>query len=308
MKGIFVSYRREDTAGHAGRLFDRLAEHFGKETVFMDVEGIGPGARFAEAIEKAVGGCDVFLAVIGRRWLDCRDRDGRRRLDDPHDFIRLETSSALARNVQVIPVLVEGAQLPRRDELPDEVSALTERQAIELRDTHWNDDIQALIAKLEPGAKPPPPAGQPTRIAMATSALLAVAALILNYYVDPDDVWFAGYLIAGMVTVVLLRLVLESIKGPDQRTGVSTMASAFVLVAIMVVVWGYYSGGIRRAENPNYVPYILLGFAWVVSSFVTIFSRADKDNRVFVFSVWVVMGLLFLAARLAWALLAPKLA
>jgi hypothetical protein len=308
MKGIFVSYRREDAAGHAGRLFDRLAEHFGKESVFMDVEGIGPGVRFAEAIEKAVGGCDVFLAVIGRSWLDCRDRDGRRRLDDPHDFIRLETRSALARNVQVIPVLVEGAGMPRKDELPDEVSALAERQAIELRDTHWNNDIQALIAKLEPRTRPPAPAGQSTRNAMTMSALLAVASLILNFYVDPGDVWFAGYLVAGMVTVVLLWLVLENIKGPDQRTGVLTMASAFVLVAIMVVVWGYYAGGIRRVESPNYVPYIVLGFAWVVSSFVTIFSRADKSNRVFVFSVWVAMGLFFLAARLAWALLAPGLA
>jgi len=307
MKGIFVSYRREDTAGHAGRLFDRLAEHFGKESVFMDVEGIGPGTRFAEAIEKAVGACDVFLAVIGRGWLECKDREGRRRLDDPQDFIRLETGSALARNVQVIPVLVEGASMPRKDELPDDLKELTERQAVELRDTHWNNDIQALIAKLEPGTKPPPPAGQPTRIAMAISALVAVAALILNFYVDPGDVWFAGYLVVGLVMVVSLWLVLENVKGPDQRTGVLAMASAFVLAAIMVVVWGYYSGGIRQVPGANYVPYILLGFAWVVSSFVTIFSRADRDNRVFVFSVWVAMGLLFLAARLAWAILAQSM-
>jgi len=269
----------------------------------MDVEGIGPGTRFAEAIEKAVGACDVFLAVIGRGWVDCRDREGRRRLDDPQDFIRLETGSALARNVRVIPVLVEGASLPRKEELPDELRGLTERQAVELRDTHWNSDIQALIAKLEPGTKPPP-AGRPTRIAMASSALIAAASLILNFYVDPGDVWFAGYLVAGLVMVVSLWLVLENVKGPDQRTGVAIMAAAFVLVAIMVVAWGYYSGGIRQVQEANYVPYILLGFAWVVSSFVAIFSRADKDNRVFVFSVWVGMGLLFLAVRLVWAILA----
>jgi hypothetical protein len=307
MKGIFVSYRREDSAGHAGRLFDRLAERFGKDTVFMDVEGIGPGTRFAEVIEKAVGACDVFLAVIGRHWLDCKDREGRRRLDDPQDFIRLETGSALARNVRVIPVLVEGASLPQRHELPEELQELTERQAIELRDTHWNDDIEALIAKLEPGAKPPPRASRTTRIAMTAGALLALAALLLNFYIDPGDVWFAGYLVAGLVMVVLLWLVLENVKGPDQRTGVLTMAAAFVLVAIMVAVWGYYSGGILQVPGANYVAYILLGFARVVASFVTIFSRADTDNRVFVCSVWVAMGLLFLAVRLVWAILARPL-
>ena len=111
MNGIFISYRRDDSAGHAGRLFDRLVARFGKDAVFMDVEGIEAGVDFVETIEKAVGGCDVLLAVIGRTWLDSRDSKGKRRLDDEQDFIRLETSAALARNVRVIPVLVEGASV-----------------------------------------------------------------------------------------------------------------------------------------------------------------------------------------------------
>lgn len=149
MNGIFISYRREDAAGHAGRLFDRLAAHFGRGSVFMDVEGIEAGVDFVDTIEKAVGGCDVLLAIIGRGWLDSRDSQGNRRLDAPQDFIRLETSAALARNVRVIPVLVEGAKMPRTEDLPENLRPITRRQAMELRDTRWEDDIQALIAVLD---------------------------------------------------------------------------------------------------------------------------------------------------------------
>src|SRR5574341_1955028 len=124
MAGIFISYRREDTAGHAGRLFDRLRARFGRERVFMDVEGIEAGADFVEAIEGAVGSCDVLLAMIGKEWLRCTDRSGRRRLDDPHDFIRLETAAAFRRKVRVIPVLVEDADIPGPDDLPEDLKPL----------------------------------------------------------------------------------------------------------------------------------------------------------------------------------------
>jgi len=106
MPGIFISYRREDTAGHAGRLFDRLTQHFGKGRIFMDVSDIEPGTDFVEAIDKAVGSCDILIVVIGREWLTCADPGGHRRLDDPNDFIRLEAATALKRNIRVIPVLV----------------------------------------------------------------------------------------------------------------------------------------------------------------------------------------------------------
>ena len=157
MNGIFISYRRDDSAGHAGRLFDRLVARFGKDAVFMDVEGIEAGVDFVETIEKAVGGCDVLLAVIGRTWLDSRDSKGKRRLDDEQDFIRLETSAALARNVRVIPVLVEGARMPRAEDLPENLRPITRRQALELRDSRWEDDIHVLVGVLERMARPAQP-------------------------------------------------------------------------------------------------------------------------------------------------------
>ena len=103
MDGIFISYRREDSAGYAGRLYDRLAAHFGSHMVFMDVEGIEPGVDFVEAIEKAVTSCKVLVVLMGKAWLNIADGNGRRRLDDPNDFIRIETSTALKRDIRVVP-------------------------------------------------------------------------------------------------------------------------------------------------------------------------------------------------------------
>ncbi len=110
---IFISYRREETAYPAGWLFDRLVEHFGQGQVFKDVDSIQLGDDFVEVITAAVAGCDVLLALIGDQWLTITGEDGRRRLEDPSDFVRLEIEAALARNIRVIPVLVDGARMPR---------------------------------------------------------------------------------------------------------------------------------------------------------------------------------------------------
>jgi hypothetical protein len=105
---VFISYRRGDAAYPAGRLFDRLVDRFGAGRVFEDVDSIEPGDDFAEVITATVESCAVLLAVIGPHWLAAAGQDGRRRLDDPEDFVRLEIEAALARGVRVIPVLVDG--------------------------------------------------------------------------------------------------------------------------------------------------------------------------------------------------------
>ena len=146
--GIFISYRREDAAGYAGRLYDRLAAHFGDDHVFMDVEGIEAGADFVDAIERAVGACEILIVIIGNDWL-AKDKDGKRRLDDPSDFVRLETAAALKRGIRVVPVLVEGAAIPRADELPADLAKLARRQAVELNHRQWDATSGQLIATLE---------------------------------------------------------------------------------------------------------------------------------------------------------------
>src|SRR5579862_959179 len=116
--GIFVSYRRQESSHLAGRLYDRLADRFGEDQMFMDVDTIEPGVDFAEEIFRAVASCKVLLAIIGPSWLTATDANGRRRLDDPDDIVRLEIEAALGRSVRVIPILIEGAVMPTRQDLP----------------------------------------------------------------------------------------------------------------------------------------------------------------------------------------------
>jgi hypothetical protein len=146
---VFISYRREETAYPAGWLYDRLDDHFGGGQVFKDVDSIPLGDDFMEAITRAVGSCDVLLALIGDRWVGITDERGQRRLDDPDDFVRLEIEAALARNVRVIPVLVDGARMPRADELPDSLTTLVRRQALELSPSRFESDTDRLFRVLE---------------------------------------------------------------------------------------------------------------------------------------------------------------
>jgi len=150
MRAIFISYRRDDTEGQAGRLYDDLVEFFGDENVFMDVAGIEPGRDFRRAIDEQVTSCGVLLAMIGRNWINAMDATGRPRLEDPSDFVRLETASALKREIPVIPVLVHGAAMPHADQLPADLADLAYRNAVELTHARWNTDVGVLVKALRP--------------------------------------------------------------------------------------------------------------------------------------------------------------
>jgi len=145
---IFISYRREETAYAAGWLFDRLRAGFGGQ-VFKDVDSIELGDDFVDKITTAVGSCDVLLALIGDHWLTIIDEDGRRRIDDPDDFVRLEIEAALTRKIRVIPVLVDGARMPRADELPAALAGLARRQALELNPSRFDSDTSRLEQALK---------------------------------------------------------------------------------------------------------------------------------------------------------------
>jgi hypothetical protein len=146
---IFISYRRDETAYPAGWLYDRLAQHFGAGQIFKDVDSIELGDDFVQVITRAVGSCDVLLALIGHRWLTIPDAQGRRRLDDPDDFVRLEIEAALTRNVRIIPILVDGARMPQADELPGGLASLARRQALELSPSRFEYDTSRLLKILE---------------------------------------------------------------------------------------------------------------------------------------------------------------
>jgi hypothetical protein len=148
MSGIFTSYRREDSAPHAGRLCDRLSERFGADQVFMDVDDIAPGTDFTERLRAKVASCDAMIVVIGKGWLNAVDENGRRRLDDPNDFVSLEVSHGLKRRILLIPALVAEAKMPKADELPDSLRALAQREAVTLRDDEFKRDCDEIIAAL----------------------------------------------------------------------------------------------------------------------------------------------------------------
>lgn len=149
MSKIFVSYRRSDSRGWAGRLGEEFARAFGDEVRFFDIESIEPGDDFVVAIERSVAECEVLVVLIGPNWLSAAFPDGRLRLDDPDDFVRLEIEIALGRKVRVIPVLLGGATMPAPDKLPASLAALARRQAFELSDARWEYDCGKLLGAVE---------------------------------------------------------------------------------------------------------------------------------------------------------------
>lgn len=144
-RGIFLSYRREETAAAARLLQLELERRFADTKVFLDVDSIEAGADFYEAIRQAVSSCAVLVALIGRQWATLKDEKGRRRLDDPDDLVRSEVRTALYRDLRVIPVLVDGARPLRRQELPSELRLLASLNALELSYTRYRHDADRLL-------------------------------------------------------------------------------------------------------------------------------------------------------------------
>jgi hypothetical protein len=142
---IFISYRREDASYPAGRLYDHLHIRFPQNEIFMDVDSLKPGIDFVKTIEERVGACDVLVAVMGKRWLSSADEEGRRRLDNPEDFVRVEVGTALKRGVRVIPVLVEGALMPQASQLPEDLKPLARRNALSVGHDRFQADSERLI-------------------------------------------------------------------------------------------------------------------------------------------------------------------
>jgi hypothetical protein len=195
---ILVSYRRDDSAPYAGRLADRLKEHFGRDHVFVDIDNIRPGEDFVQRIDQSIAACDVLVAVIGKSWLTAADSQGRRRLDREDDFVRMEIAKALESHRRVIPALVGDATMPSATQLPQDLVALSRRQAIEISDSRFHQDVDDLIEALadSPGSSPQPKLGhQPPREQGSTLlqgrwivvGAIAIAALVLvGYWYSPS--------------------------------------------------------------------------------------------------------------------------
>jgi hypothetical protein len=146
---IFVSYRRQDTQSATGRLCDKLQMHFSVDQVFHDIESIEPGSSFPAIMASKIAESSIVLVMIGRHWLDSAGNEGRSRLFEPNDYVRLEVEAALRRGIPVIPVLVEGAAMPAASALPEPIAALATRQAHEITEQRWQYDSDRLVKEIE---------------------------------------------------------------------------------------------------------------------------------------------------------------
>jgi len=172
---LFLSYRRDDTAGRAGRLFDALTQRLGPGQVFQDVEAIKPGLDFERAVADSLQSADASVVVIGPEWATVTEPGGARRLDRDDDFVRSEVGVALRSERPVVPVLVGGAQMPRAEELPEELRPLLKRQAFTVRDSAWNGDVDDLVDALR-SQFPDPPRRRRRPLVVAALVLVVVTA------------------------------------------------------------------------------------------------------------------------------------
>lgn len=238
---VFLSYRRNDSAATCERVYDRLVAAFGKTSVFMDVNAIPGGVQFPQYLEDAIEASDAQIVVIGPQWLDATGPNGRRRLDDPSDFVRHEIESALQRSIPVIPVLVEGAAMPRADQLPESLRNLASRSAIVLRrNPDFDGDIHRLVAALTALRRDQRQAGSPVymvfqtivRSAFALAACAAALTLAIVLGIRPSFIGQAlvipisHYPEAAVAIIGLLSLatfsavVLLRVGSPLTRDGV----------------------------------------------------------------------------------------
>ena len=201
---IFVSYRRDDAGGHAGRLVDHLTARFGDDGVFMDVQDIRPGDKFAKSIDDTIARCNCIVAVIGPRWVELMQQ----RAPGLDDFVRHEIGAALRREIPVLPVLVGGARMPERGELPADLAPLAQRHAIEIRDSRFEDDVARLGDALSEitGARQ----GRPVR-RFGVRAYIAVSALVIALAI-------AAFVMTRPTEVAVDGAWIAEMQKPGQRT------------------------------------------------------------------------------------------
>lgn len=150
MNQIFICYRRDDSAAVAGRIYDRLSQKFGKSAIFKDVDSIPLGVNFRNHLDSVVKQCDVVLVLVGDKWLDDAKGIEKRRINNPRDFVRIEVESALRRDIPVIPLLIENAEMPSEDDLPSELKEFAYRNGMSIRhDPYFHRDMDRLIESLE---------------------------------------------------------------------------------------------------------------------------------------------------------------
>ena len=258
MAGTFISYRRDDAAGYAGRLHESLERRLGGQ-LFRDVDTLQPGQDFVKAIEARLAVCKVMLVIIGREWLDARNTAGARRLDDPFDFVRLEIAAGLARtDVLVVPVLVEGASMPAAVQLPDNMQALARRHAVSVRDETWDADVDRLAAVVEKVA--PPAALDGVARALKPKTIAAVA---------------------GAITLLVVLALWMSSRGPSgQPSPPAASTSTSTSAAATPATGGGAAGAAYTIDIPRIAEAAFGDLIYSLVSGNVVFRETDNELRV----------------------------
>jgi hypothetical protein len=237
---VFISYRREDTSGYAGRFYDRLGAQFGRRNVFIDIDTIAPGADYFRRIDEALDSCQAMLVLIGPKWVTASLPDGSRRLADPDDLVRHEIASALQRNIMVIPVLVQNTPMPGLDTLPEPLRDLARHNAFELSDHRWDYDLGRLIAVLEHATGSSAARAERKRLRPATVVPAVLVALVATLLVLA---WSANWAPFRPTGKTLNRLTFsDSLAAPSGRWSTSQGACLlyFANGAYRIQVSGQY--------------------------------------------------------------------
>lgn len=236
--GIFISYRRDDAKHAAGRLVDRLITGVGRDKLFLDVDNIEPGLDFVKVLNEEVAKCDVLLALIGPQWLEARDAKGNRRIDNPADFVRIEIEAALARDIRVVPVLLDGAELPVAGSVPPSLEPLRRRNAVRISHERFASEADDLATAMKralgmvevvaavPGQKA---VSKQVSVPLAKSSMSNEGASHLSDAVLPNTAAFVFAITAPLAALKFVMIAFYSLKNALLAAVIATAIAALIV-------------------------------------------------------------------------------
>jgi hypothetical protein len=302
---VFISYRRRDSSGFARAIYNELREQLGPDNIFMDVDTMEPGIDFVEAIEEAVGRCDILLALIGPQWLNGGDETSHR-LDAENDYVRTEIVTALERDIRVIPVLVEGATMPLPDNLPEKLVPLTRRHAVEIRHSHFDADVAGLISFLVEQIKPKQEQTPPSHPAdYAGEAIARDTASDIGDGAKPRWMWQVATLLLFVCFGFVCFLFIDYLPIRSSRGSMTVrsddallVASVTAALAFLITATAVRSGRrrwwvIMALGIPEFMVLGIIVLVWLVE-----FRIRGEGPLVCAIAVWCVGSLVIIGQAL----------
>ena len=305
---IFINYRRSDSPGAAGRLYDRLLQHFERDQVFMDVNAIEPGVDFVKSLDEQVSICSAFIAVIGPDWLVAKTSDGRSRLNEPTDYVRIEIESALKRDIRVIPVLVDGAIMPRPSDLPSSIEALARRNAVEIAHHRFAADCDNLAGGIKRALGMDPGLSAPTQAHLSIAqggrpSKLSWTEILFSFRGRISRLQFLIGFVATMVFVLALggaiQLAANSIfDGTDSAGGditkrLATFEGRLFTIMEIATWWPTWALILKRLHDFEHGWKILLLFVAsdIATTVVDLLDKDELSTQLLIFSFGITLML-----------------